>query len=66
MLQKELIFVLQREPSTIHHRAFRRSLQRTHYTGPFRVCAALWGTFIIFFMSKYFWGNRCSVKTHGN
>lgn len=32
--------------------------KKSHYTGSFRICAALWGTFIIFFISKSFLSSR--------
>lgn len=36
--------------------------KKTHYTGSFRICAALWGTFIIFFISKSFLSSRLCGK----
>lgn len=32
--------------------------KKTHYTGSFRICTALWGTFIILFISKSFLSSR--------
>lgn len=32
--------------------------KKTHYTGSFRICTVLWGTFIILFISKSFLSSR--------
>lgn len=54
-----LIALYKQDSRTINHHVLDIHYKRNpHYTGSFRICAALWGTFIIFFISKSFLCSR--------